>query len=240
MKRSLLLLTMFLALFTLATQTAVFAAAEDAAEPVTLSVEIDHNGNDLPLIDAEDPVTIDLFAESDAEYVTPIAENVITYVFPAPGTYRIMYNFSDGSNVKGTLQVTDTTAPEITLNNVYDTLLQTGDVLEIIDATVSDNSGENNIPYAVAVFFGEEDITSQFKENKLTLVRAGDYKFQYTATDSSGNAGLFETTVTVAEGDGSVSEPQSGGCNGGIAVEVSCIFAAMSLFTAAAVMRVKK
>lgn len=208
MRKRLCFLAFAAALFSISGARIVLAEITSVPEYV---LEIDSDGNDLPVIDAEGKTfTIDLFSYEDKTLESPLAESVTRWVFPKTGNYRIRYNIEGGETRDGILRVQDTTPPEIELENVYDENLLSGDVIELIPANARDNSGKTDIDVSLQVWLGGEEITSRFSNGKYTIEQAGEYRFVYTAVDESGNVG--ERTVVLSVGKGEFSPDKPGGC----------------------------
>lgn len=96
----------------------------------------------------------------------------------------------------------------IVVDGAYAAEYQAGNVIGILDAAVSDNSGET-LTYSVEITRGNKPVEPENGEVKL---KKGDYKIVYRATDLAGNAAekVFEFKVT----------GQGCACNGEIGGEV--------------------
>ena len=131
----------------------------------------------------------------------------------AEGEYEIVYFAVYGGDKRAEARRTftvlaDTEAPVIVVDGAYAAEYQAGNVIGILDAAVSDNSGET-LTYSVEITRGNKPVEPENGEVKL---KKGDYKIVYRATDLAGNAAekVFEFKVT----------GQGCACNGEIGGEV--------------------
>ena len=97
-------------------------------------------------------------------------------------------------------------APEIFLKTAYLDSYVKGNVLEISDVTIYDNSGETITDSTYKVFYEENDVTGLVENNKITLT-AGEYIIVYQAEDSAGNKGELKVYISVAG-----EKTESSGC----------------------------
>ena len=131
----------------------------------------------------------------------------------AEGEYEIVYFAVYGGDKRAEARraftvLADTEAPVIVVDGAYAAEYQAGNVIGILDAAVSDNSGET-LTYSVEITRGNKPVEPENGEVKL---KKGDYKIVYRATDLAGNAAekVFEFKVT----------GQGCACNGEIGGEV--------------------
>ena len=128
-------------------------------------------------ITLNDLVTVESRADS-AEAQGPI-ETMI------PGTYEVLVIAKDGDETKEftiKYKVVDTTAPVMTQNSIP--TIAKDEVLKLSDfVTVTDNSGE--------------DLTNKLDENIPDTSASGDYDFEVTLTDASGNSTTLVIKYTV-------------------------------------------
>ncbi len=100
----------------------------------------------------------------------------------------------DGTDIVFTVALNDTQKPVVTVGE-YTDVYYDGDMLTLLSATVSDNSGEA-VTADVDVYKDGDAVAVQ--DGKVALT-AGTYTIVYTATDSSGNTEKVERTVVVKE-----------------------------------------
>ena len=120
----------------------------------------------------------------------------------AVGTYTVNYNVSDAAGnaatqVSRTVNVSDGTAPVITLNGASVINLTVGDTYNELGATATDNV-DGNLTSSIVI-----------TGNVNTSV-AGTYTRNYNVSDAAGNAAT-QVSRTI-----NVSEASTGGCSGGI------------------------
>ena len=159
-----------------------------------------------------------------------VSDNALTL---SVGQYEIVYFTTYGDNQRAETRrsftvIADTVAPVIIVDGAYAAEYAAGNVVSVLDAGVSDNSGET-LSYTVEITRGKKTVEPTNGEIKL---EKGDYKIVYRATDLAGNTAekVFEFKVT---GSGCA-------CNGEIGGELW--LAALLLPVAAAwmIMRRKK
>ena len=128
------------------------------------------------------------------------------------GEYEIVYSVSYGDGLstevrRGFTVLADTEAPVIVVDGSYGQTYQTGNVLGILDAKVTDNSGEP-LDYTVQITRGRDVITAE--NGELRLEKGGSYKIVYRAADLAGNSAekVFEFTVS---GSGCACSGEVGG-----------------------------
>ena len=120
----------------------------------------------------------------------------------AVGTYTLNYNVSDAAGnaatqVSRTVNVTDGTAPVITLTGSATINLTVGDSFTDPGATATDNV-DGNLTSSIVV------------TGSVNTGAAGTYTLNYNVSDAAGNAATQVSRTVI------VSEPSSGGCSGGI------------------------
>ena len=115
------------------------------------------------------------------------------------GTYKLTYTANDkaGNTAKGTrvVEIVDTTAPLLTLNGEKTLTLEAGiDTYEELGATATDNYDET-VENIQPNFIHYRDKDGNFigKVDKVDTTKPGEYKIQYTHTDSNLNVGLDAT-----------------------------------------------
>lgn len=143
---------------------------------------------------AEYPVHTEVYRNGAAIAIT---ENAVVL---QTGTYEIVYFVSYGegkrAEVRRSFTVTaDTEIPEIIVDGLYAAEYAAGNIIGVLSATVSDNSGEN-LTYSVEILRGKEVIEPV--DGEIRLEKAGEYKIVYRATDLAGNTAekSFEFKVT--------------------------------------------
>ena len=103
------------------------------------------------------------------------------------GTYTLTYTATDASGNTGTetrtVNVVDTTAPEVTVTGDNPATVELAGTYEDAGATATDASGDVTV-----VTTGTVDTTT-----------VGEYTLTYTSTDASGNAGTATRTVNVVD-----------------------------------------
>ena len=220
------ILLLFLS-FTFSVNTVL--AQEDRVVLSEISIDYDENGNILPSILKDGyKYSVSLYADYDTEFQNCLMDNLQygKIVFPGVGTYLLKYdleNISDGTKSVETavLRLLDVQAPQLFLQGAYPDDLVKGDSVEILSASVYDNSGEN-LTATYKVFFKDADITDKVKDGKIEL-DGGEYSIIYYATDSAGNQGELITKIIVK------GEEEKGGCSSSIGYGCHLIFAGLCL-----------
>lgn len=211
---------------------AVFADSEVIVYD-NYTMEISANKIYAPSILSENyKYTTKLYSFTDDDCVSPLCENfsVDGYTFSVCGKYFVKYfltHKSTGENSERvvSLTITDTTAPQIKLNEVYPEYYEINDSVEFIQAVVIDNSGEQ-ISYRVSVKYNGSAIDSEISGNKFKITKAGNYQIIYTAIDSSGNKGeLTESFTVISDGE---QTNQGKGCNSSFSADVYIILSVIT------------
>ncbi|MBC8755247.1 DUF5011 domain-containing protein [Kordia sp. YSTF-M3] len=120
----------------------------------------------------------------------------------AVGTYTLNYNVSDAAGnaatqVSRTVNVTDGTAPVITLTGSATVNLTVGDSYTDAGATATDNV-DGNLTSSIVV------------TGSVNTGTAGSYTLNYNVSDAAGNAATQVSRTVI------VTAPSTGGCSGGI------------------------
>ena len=127
-----------------------------------------------------------------------------------PGSYTITYNVSDtagnaATQVTRTVNVTDTTAPVVTLNGADSVTIECGDTYIDAGGTATDSCDSSSLTVTT---------------NAATAVNtaaAGTYTVTLRAEDATGNVGTATREVTVEDTEAPVIS-----LTGAAAVEVEC------------------
>ncbi|MDH5518298.1 MAG: DUF5011 domain-containing protein [Gammaproteobacteria bacterium] len=185
---------------TAGTYTLTYTATDTAGNTssVTRTVTVTLNDSTAPLISLNGAATITLlqggsYTEAGATAVDNIDGTVAVAIAGSvntatAGTYIISYSATDAagntSSITRTVTVSDTTAPQITLNGAATITLAQGASYNELGATAVDNLD------------GQISVAISGSANTST---AGTYTITYTATDAAGNTASRTRTVIVAD-----------------------------------------
>lgn len=114
------------------------------------------------------------------------------------GIYTIVYTATDDSgrkaNLRTSVSVTDTTAPEITGEYRFNAEYRVGDTVQLPGITATDNKDENPVTYYVVILpTGEWKIV----KDSYTFTAAGNYVIRVVAADEAMNIAYLEYAVIV-------------------------------------------
>ncbi len=222
-----------------------YAKADEQIVRGRYETEISVYASELPRINVGEgkKYTIDLFAIDDIDYANPLATAVKNYKFSNIGEYKLRYNVTDEATSQvisyySTLEVVDTTAPEIQLEYYLPTQVKVGDTVLFPDAVVLDNSGKEDIKYTVSVKVNNKDKSSSLTNRQLKITDVGEMVVTYSATDASGNVGSSVYKINCIASS-AATESESKGCKSQIlTADFGCLL--LAVFIAVTVIRRKQ
>ena len=156
------------------------------------------------VVTGDNPATVELAATyTDAGATATDASGDVTVVTTGTvdtttvGAYTLTYTSTDASGNAGTatrtVNVTDTTAPEIVVTGDNPATVELAATYTDAGATATDASGD------VTVVASGGDYQDQAGSSLIDAGTLGTYTITYTSTDASGNAGTATRTVTVVD-----------------------------------------
>lgn len=106
-------------------------------------------------------------------------------------TYTVNYNISDSISKSFYVEALDVSAPTVDTELYIHNICRPGQVIDLSDIKIVDNSGEEITPEINVLFNGVEE-PDAIVDNKLTASKEGTYILEISATDSSENSMLEE------------------------------------------------
>jgi hypothetical protein len=191
---------------TVGTYTITYTATDKDGNTATATRSVSVSDTTQPVVSVtgDNPATTELGGTyTDAGATATDASGSVTVVTSGTvdtstlGAYTLTYTSTDGSGNAGTttrtVNVADTTAPEVTLTGSASITHELGGTYTDAGATATDASGD------VTVVASGGDYKDQAGSSLIDAGTLGTYTITYTSTDASGNAGTVTRTVTVVD-----------------------------------------
>ena len=203
----------------------VTASAETSATELIYIVEFTDATIYAPAqMQENERYTASLFAYEDTLYETPLTTNFHDegYTFVECGSYRVVYfveNIVSEEMQQKTaiLKIEDTTAPTITLFDVFAEYVEVGETITLPSAEAKDLS-DAELYVDVKVFLNNSEIELN-KNHSFVVKDEGIYSVVYTAEDSYGNETVKNFSfISVTPKSENVSDGDNiqGGCVGNV------------------------